>query len=180
EDRADLGDLRMFEIAQKYQDQYDLRFDTNQMTDQLVKRRMLCRNNDGFAFQYKFVYLYFVAQYLARNMGRLDVRSHVDGLCARLELEHHADIMLFLAHLTSDDYIVRSLISRVERVYPETPPITLEEKFSIANPRELTDAVYHEGIGPLQQRMLIADTQDEIDREPARHAIAVAEVSSAP
>src|SRR5690606_32128123 len=105
EDRADLGDLRMFEIAQKYQDQYDLRFDTNQVTDQSVQRGMLCGNSDGFAFQYKFVYLYSVAQYLARNMGRLDVRSHVDGLCARLELADHADIMLFLAHLTSDDYI---------------------------------------------------------------------------
>lgn len=111
----------------RYQDQHDVGgLEFTSLIGALKERNMLVEDADRTSFRYPYLYFYFVASYLSRNMDDASVRARVENLCDDLSQSDASDILLFMAHLSSHDFVVRRLLAAVSGFYRGTEPATLE------------------------------------------------------
>lgn len=90
----------------------------------------------GFSFKYNYIYHYFAAMHLARNLGLESVREDVRRLCRDLGNWEYANIMLFLTHLSDDPLIPEEITSALDSSVMDTPPDSLDERI-----RELDELI---------------------------------------
>ena len=85
---------------------------------------------DTIEFKYKYTYYYFEAQYLSRHLAKPEIREIVSKLCQRLYRTEFANILMFLIHFSSDDFIVQELIKNAIDIFHELNPCKLENDIS--------------------------------------------------
>jgi predicted MPP superfamily phosphohydrolase len=96
------------------------------LVEALISRGMLYREADRVRFQYPYLYYYFVANHFSRNIGRDVVRQQIESLAERLNTDESGDILLFLAHLTSDEFVINKMLNAARSHFPGTVEATLE------------------------------------------------------
>lgn len=84
-------------------------------------------------FQYKYVYYYFVAKYLANNMYDDDIKQKISILSKKLYREECANIVMFLTHHSKDPFILNQLLSNAQLIFNEFEPIKFENDIIIIN-----------------------------------------------
>ncbi len=82
----------------------------------------------GYCFKYNYVYHYFTALYLARNLGLESVRDDIRRLCHNLGDWEHANIMLFLTHLSNDPLILEEITGALDASVKDSSPDSVDEK----------------------------------------------------
>lgn len=75
----------------------------------LLNARILCKSGDDYAFRYPYIYYYLKGQYLSENLGDLSIRAYISHCCQHLYVRDHANTVLFLAHHTTDDFVLKSI-----------------------------------------------------------------------
>ena len=81
-------------------------------------------------FQYKYIYYYFVAKYLAENIYResasTEIHRLVSELMRTLHVEEHANIIIFFLYLTKDEQSIRTLLGRAKSLYDDSSPCNFD------------------------------------------------------
>jgi Calcineurin-like phosphoesterase len=131
-------------ISERYKTAKDLRFDTQRMLDQLVSRRMLSSFNDNIAFRYDFVKLYFVAHYISANSHKKDIREFVSKLSHELSTQSNADILLFVAHVSSDPFVIDCLKEALDNTLGSSRPIDIQRDIPVIDYSQIADIAYTE------------------------------------
>lgn len=91
---------------------------------ELLKARVLqCRGED-FSFRYPYIYYYLKGQYLQENLTDGDIRAYIGKCCKHLYVRDHANTVLFLAHHTTDDFLLQSISDSLHNIIQHCTPIT--------------------------------------------------------
>lgn len=148
--------------------QFD-RFDLPASMTQDVVINTLCKVGvletfgDSIEFKYQYTYYYFEAQFLARHISKPEIKEIISKLCQRLYRTEFANILLFLIHFSSDEFIVQELIKNAKEVFKELSPCKLENDISHL----------HELVTDLPKLYLESKSIDEVrDREDKEKDIA--------
>ncbi len=73
----------------------------------------------------------FVASYLSNNIATTDVRANIEDLTRNLFDDQATDILMFLAHLSHDPFIIARLVSTAREFFSGREPETLDELINI-------------------------------------------------
>ncbi len=142
-------------IHEEFLEKYVIERTFEKMKDQLIEQHILVERDGEYSFKYKFMYYYFVASYLRDNLTRTEeVKQDISELNDALYIEEYANIMLFLAHLSKDPYIVEEMIKKAEVIFSNTEPAHLEE-----------DIDFIENLENVKQELIIEEKQKEKIRE---------------
>lgn len=98
--------------------------------DTLCKVGVLNSFGDTIEFKYQYTYYYFQAQYLAKNIAKKETKEVISKLCQRLYRTEFANILMFLIHFSSDDFIITELIKNASDIFKELNPCKLENDIS--------------------------------------------------
>jgi hypothetical protein len=114
-------------ICAAYVKHTDANVDFDKTINRLVEQRIFELSNDEIGFQYSYVFYYFVANHLERHINEATIREQINLLARSLHVEEHANIMLFLAHLTGDSIVVDEMVNAAENTYKEMLPARLDD-----------------------------------------------------
>lgn len=106
-------------------------FETN--CDQLLKTRIIVKNNDTYKFHYKYSFYFFIARYLANNITEVHIRDVVSAMCLRLYNESNSNIIMFLTHHSKDPFIINELVNNSKSLFENFDPAELDKDASIVN-----------------------------------------------
>lgn len=99
----------------------------------LVNAGILNAFGDNVEFKYRYTYYFFEAQHLAKYINKQETKELVTKLCQRLHHTEFANILMFLIHFTSDDFIIDELLKNAKEVFNDLSPCQLEDDISQIN-----------------------------------------------
>lgn len=66
--------------------------------------------NDEIKFKYPYIHYYFTAKYLATNISKEFAKRKIKEMSSNLQDEECGDIMIFLCHLTKEEYVFKNVL----------------------------------------------------------------------
>jgi len=112
-----------FEVLESFEEQ----------TRQLVESRLLRGLNGVFSFRHPYIYYYFLAVFLRDHLSEKSIIQDVRSLASQLYKEESASTLLFLAHLSKDRLILKTLLGEAKSQYAKAPEATLEKDVKFLN-----------------------------------------------
>ena len=113
-----------------------------------------------------YVYYFFVAKYIANNIGKETTKELVTKMSIRIFKDEYASIIMFVTHLSKDDFIIRELIKNANSIFEDSPSVLLENDISGINqlidnlPRQVLELVDVE-----QKRAEELEEQEIVERK---------------
>ena len=90
--------------------QYNKDFQTDANAEQYIheygKVELLSEKDGQVFFGYPYIHYYFTAKHLANNIGKDWAQRKIQCMSQHLYEEEYGDIMIFLCHLSKDDFII--------------------------------------------------------------------------
>jgi len=117
----------------QYCEDYKIDISPKIIIETLVDSKLLKLDIDTISVSYKYVYFFFVARYLANNISQDDIKSKIKLLCQRVHRDEFASIVMFLTHLTKDQFVLTQLLENSKELFKEYIPLKLEEDVSFIN-----------------------------------------------
>ena len=104
------------DIVKKYNLTYQIEAHAETYIDEYVKVELLNQKEQQVEFGYPYIHYYFTAKYLANNINKEWSRNKIAEMSKQLYDEECGDIMIFLCHLSKDDYIISSVLENARNV----------------------------------------------------------------
>jgi Calcineurin-like phosphoesterase len=147
-----------------YERRYDIQLSMERLQERLVIKRMLLKSNDTIEFKYPYIYNYFVASYLRDHLEDLEIRASVGLLADNTHRRTCSDILLFLAHLSKDRFVIDTLLARAERHYPNIEKVArFNEISSLGDVNKTVERLTYEDRDVRQTRKEFATVRDEME-----------------
>lgn len=105
-----------FRIIQEYCDEYLIDVSKDIYLSGYLLVDLLEEENEEVKFKYPYIHYYYTAKYLSTNIEKESVRHIVDNMAASLYNEECGDIMIFLCHLSKNDYIIECVLDRAKEI----------------------------------------------------------------
>jgi hypothetical protein len=121
----------------KYRDEYDIGFGVTDVIDTLVQSQLLEKFEDFYEFKYLYIYYYFVAKKLARDINAQETKNLISALSMRLYRAEYANIFMFLTHHSKDEFILEEILKNARLIFADQRVCRLENDISIIH--ELAD-----------------------------------------
>ncbi len=95
----------------------------------LCKSNILKMDDEYYAFSYKYIYYFLVAQRIATDIDGHKILIY--ELCNNIHLEINANILIFLSHHSRAQILIDSIVFASNLPFEEYPPLTLnsDEEF---------------------------------------------------
>lgn len=154
------------DIHRDYERAYDLPIPFERILADLERAGILDEVAEGYyAFKYKYIYYYFVANYLKEGISGEEVRGRISSMSAEVYVEEHANILLFLAHLIKDPFTIGRMISEAKKLYDGFAPAEFGEDVAFFGEKAAVEDVrYSERVASTFRREAL-QRADEIERE---------------
>lgn len=163
-------------VHAEYQKVYALRLSFEDLRRDLVEGHAIESSGDVYQFKYSYVYYYFVAGYLKDHITDEEVRGHISRLSSKLYDEDAANILLFLAHLSKDPFIVDAMLENAAAVFADVHVATLDEKYDFLEGAEsLAQEIAYEEQDFIESRRRRLALQDDFERQTLEAEVAEAE-----
>lgn len=113
----------------------------------------------------KFIYYYFVANYLANNIRENNIQSIIQKLVKRVYRDENASIIMFLTHLSKDKFILNELMNSAKSMFSATIFTKLENDIEDINNliKTLPQQVVEKTINVSERRNEELELEDEIE-----------------
>lgn len=118
----ELDSVEFDAMHREFERLYEIRVDAGRLKSELDRCGILAVSEGIVRFKYKYVYYYFVASWLQHHISQPDIRAKITVLTRSVYVEEHANILLFLAHLSKDPLIVDEMLAATRSFYPDIPP----------------------------------------------------------
>lgn len=90
--------------------------------------------NGNIAVKEKYIYYFFVAKYIANELPNKDeIKELVTKMCERLFRDEYASIIMFVTHLSKDNFIVSELVRIADSLFPENNVAQLQDDIDEIN-----------------------------------------------
>lgn len=132
--------------------------------DVLLQARVLCKVGEEYAFRYPYIYFYLKGLYLSENLADLAIREYIGHCCRHLYVREHANTVLFLAHHSNDDFVLKSIADALHNLFRDRGPVKFDGD-TLAINKLIDDApkLTYSGGKPADHRVRRNQLQDELD-----------------
>jgi predicted MPP superfamily phosphohydrolase len=96
------------------------------LKETLSSKGMLISDSDRIRFRYHYLYYYFVANHLRNNIASDETRAHVQQLTQTVGEQDSSDILMFLVHLSNENFIIERILATADSFYSGTAVATLD------------------------------------------------------
>lgn len=153
-------------VHAQYEKTYALRLPLDELRRELIAGHALETIEDANRFKHGYVYYYFVASYLKDHLTEERVRQQVAAMSAALHDEDAANILLFLAHLSKDPFIIDTMLTNAAGVFADVEAATLDEHFGFLEGAEaLAQEIAYEERDLTETRRRRLALQDDFERQ---------------
>ena len=160
--RSTLTETETREFHTEHCERYELPFDYEHIRDDFIDTRILRLDGDEIAFRSRWVYCFFVAWWLNRNMRQEKSKRTVGELTARLHHETSANILVFLAHLSEDPLVIGRMREAAAALFADSPEATMDEDIGALNELDGVDGFFRlPASSPDVNRRIVQDARDE-------------------
>lgn len=153
----------------------------NVYKEKLFKSRMLrIFFNDRVSFNYNYGLYFFTAQYLSDNIAEKTIKKIILDLIDEINIELNSNVLIFLSHISKDDFILNSLIEVANKTLNEIPELRLEEDIDSLNSlmkEELPQLIFVE-TNIKETRKQFNELRDEVEVESKHYLEDVTENNS--
>lgn len=105
--------------------------------NKLLKYSLLYEYYDQIKFKYAYVYYYFVAKYLADNLEKENKKERIQKLVVdmvnNLYKDDYANILMFLIHLSKNEFILKQILDAAKQSFPDYNEILLQSDTEVLN-----------------------------------------------
>lgn len=136
--RTDITEHELRLFHEELQERFEVMGNFATQAQQLVDCRLMAKTHDLFTFKHPYIYYYFLAVYLRDHLQESSVQDVVRDLATKLYRDESASTLLFLAHLSKDRFILRTLLSTAESQFIEAPLATLQDDVQFLNKLDST------------------------------------------
>lgn len=130
----------------------------------LIDARVLCKVGNDYAFRYPYIFYYLKGKYISENLSNLLIRDYVEKICSHLYVRDHANTVLFLAHHSTDEFVLESIASALKNLFKNQEPLRFNGDTGQAS-RIIVEApkLAYSGESPAEHRARRSALQDELD-----------------
>lgn len=131
----------------------------------LLKAKVLYRSGQSYAFRYPYIYYFLKGLYLKKSLGNKTVREYVERCCRHLYVREHANTVLFLAHHTSEEFVLQTIAQALRSMFAKDAPVLFEGDDTKGVQRLIEGAprLKYRGGTPEANRERVQKFQDEVD-----------------
>jgi hypothetical protein len=116
-----------------YCEKHDLTYRKESILETFASAKLLDVNG-SVEVKEKYIYYFFVAKYIANEIGnKEDVKILVTKMCERLFRDEYASIIMFVTHLSKDNYIISELVKIADSLFPECNVAMLQDDINEIN-----------------------------------------------
>lgn len=110
----------------RFERETDLERDSEKLIKDLVDLKILRCTGEEYEFRENYIFYYFVAFYLKDRISEDYVRSIIVECSDKAWVKDYSNVLLFLAHLSKDRFIVDTLLRSAEKTFEDIEPARLE------------------------------------------------------
>lgn len=147
-------------------DKYLIRLNYENLITSLTRSQIIKKRDGYFIFVHPYTRYYFTARHLRDNMAIDETKKLITKLTTQLYQQEAANILIFLAYLSKDEFVLNTIIEAAKNFFSDTaifnyavPPDFLE-KLETSNPKLILDVM-----SPSQARKDELLIQEQIERE---------------
>lgn len=129
----------------------------------LLKSNIIRLLPDGnYTFGYNYLFYYYVAQYLSSNINKEKVKKEIEYLIKTSHYNLHANILIFLVHLSKDEFILNAVVQEAQSILGNSKELKLEEDIGDLNAliEELPRLVV-ESVSAVENRKKVNENRDK-------------------
>lgn len=157
------------EFYYKYSDKYLMPVSFDELKINLLNSGLFLIYDEEWKFSYKYIYYFLVAKKLSEILNLEDGKDAVRYLCKNIHVEKNANILIFIAHHSKDDFLIQEATFTAMVPFEEVQPITLNKDGSYYNIiKDVIDDIVSDIIDlkntPKENRDKILEEQDERER----------------
>lgn len=127
EDRSEISDDFLKSVHTQFEYDYDLDRPLASLKRDLLDVGLIVKINGCYYFSEKFVLYYFVAYYIKDRIHDTIIRNFVSEMAAKLWVEDYANVMLFVTHLTKDEFVVDEMLKKTNSMFSDFVESDLKE-----------------------------------------------------
>ena len=120
-----------YQIVHQYCEEYLLDMPKEAYLSGYLSVDLLEEENEEIKFKYPYIYYYYTAKYLSTNIGNEHIRKIIDEMAESLYDEECGDIMIFLCHLSKNNYIIDSVLQQASKILKDIDPFDFEKYKSL-------------------------------------------------
>lgn len=156
------------EIHNDYEKLFDITVSQEGILKELVDRQILEQFDEGYRFRYRYIFYYFIASYFRDHINDVRIRDVIKALTQKLHVQECANILLFLAHLSKDPFIIGQMLLTARNVFADRPRATLAEDIEFVNLLEgYEKQLVLEEKDPREERKVVLTALDESGHPPS-------------
>lgn len=122
-----------------YCEKHDLTYRKETLLKTFDSAKLLYINNRVYIKE-KYIYYFFVAKYIANEIAnREEIKELVTKMCYRVFRDEYASIIMFVTHLSKDNYIISELIKIANSLFTEANVAKLQDDINEIN--ELVESI---------------------------------------
>jgi hypothetical protein len=126
------------EYHELYCAKYDLSYNSESILKTLDSAKLIVVN-DTIHIKEKYIYYFFVAKFISNNISKDDTKKLVSKMSLRIFNDEYASIIMFVTHLSKDEFIIQEIISNANAIFPNTKECQLQEDIAAIN--ELIESI---------------------------------------
>ena len=128
----------------------------------LTRANVLRRHGDDFEFRYPYIFYYFKGMYLSDRISDIAARAEIARCCDHLYVRDYANTILFLAHHTNDEYVLRTISEKLTGLFSNRLPIKFEgDTKGIEDLVRSAPSLIYSGEDPEETRDAVNKQRDE-------------------
>lgn len=120
-----------------YVENYELSKETmnfSKYTRKLLDSTLIQKfSNNRYTFSYNYALYFFTAQYLANNISEEIIKERIYDLINNINIDINANVLIFLTHLSKDDYILNTVIEISNQLLTDISELEMEEDIEELN-----------------------------------------------
>ncbi|MBO4752871.1 MAG: DUF4062 domain-containing protein [Bacteroidales bacterium] len=123
------------ELYNQYCEKHDVDktiFGIKNVKETLKETKLLTFNNNVRVGQ-NYIYYFFVAKYIANHIEDAEIKDIVQKICERIFKDEYANIIMFVTHLSKNNWIISILLQNASRIFPNAPICKLEQDIQPLN-----------------------------------------------
>lgn len=98
-----------------------------------LKGTKLLTFNNNVRVSQNYIYYFFVAKYIANHIEEERIKYIVQKICERIFKEEYANIIMFVTHLSKNNWIISTLLHNARQIFPNFPTCKLEQDIQSLN-----------------------------------------------
>lgn len=138
--------------------------DFKERVDILLQAKVLLVHGKYYTFRYPYIYYFLKGRYLSRNLSDIQIREYVEKCCAHLYVREYANTVLFLAHHTNDEFVMRAILESLQGLFNQYKPVTFDnDTAQIAALISDAPKLKYSGTPPETHREQLNKVKDKLD-----------------